>query len=522
VSDTSESEARAAETRALLIAAADDAIAVDALTRLRQRTPGVHVTAITRVGASIPAESSIAVPALGPFGFALRPGLIRRVRRGFDVAIAVVGSLDSSAYRRTAALLSLARAREKVAVGPGGERISLSQWLARAEMSVSPLAMLRASLSALTEPYRLARVRRQLHRPSPPWGFRRVNIGISDRCNHRCIMCSEHSPHCADGGRRMAAADVLDEGDFGLMDASMYHRLIHDLVLMGTREVELCGLGEPLVHPRIFDFLKEAKQAGLWTRLVTNASLLNGDRARELVAMGLDELHVSINGGSAETYARVHGAAPSTFARVISAVRAVSEERSRVGVRKPTIEASFVIQALNFEEPVQWVQEMAQAGVDIVTFSALGAAPEGAPVRLTAEQLEAAKENVRSAEKWAKGHGLRSRGTFGALAEAGTSFTAGLYAHQPCYIGYIFALVTASGRVHPCCACERVVGDLKQNDFAEAWRRNDYRQFREEALDLPNRLPALGGCSCMSCPYGPWNAEFHARLHGRQVGGRSE
>jgi radical SAM protein with 4Fe4S-binding SPASM domain len=90
-----------------------------------------------------------------------------------------------------------------------------------------------------------------------------------------------------------------------------------------------------------------------------------------------------------------------------------------------------------------------------------------------------------------------------------------IYAHMPCYIGHIFALVTADGRIHPCCACERVVGDVKEGGFAAAWRSETYRQFREECLDLPNRLPGLPGCSCMSCPYGPWNAEFHERLYGR-------
>ena len=45
-------------------------------------------------------------------------------------------------------------------------------------------------------------------------------------------------------------------------------------------------------------------------------------------------------------------------------------------------------------------------------------------------------------------------------------------------------------------------------------RTETYRRFREECLDLPNRLPALEGCSCMSCPYGPWNLEFHQRLTG--------
>jgi len=495
-----------------LIVASDDAAAATALARLRQRDAAFHVTAVVGPGASVSADSVISVPTSGPYGFPLRPALLREARRGYDVAWAVVGDLNSAAYRRAAVLVSLARAREKAAVSADGEVMPLADWLARANISVGTLALARAGLRRLTAPYRRARAGRLLRGDRPPWGFKRVNIGVSDRCNQRCIMCSEHSPYCADGGRRMAAEDVLDERDFGIMPADMYRSLLRDLVAMGTREVELCGLGEPLVHPQLFEMLRLAKERGLWVRLVTNASLLDEEKCGELVALGLDELHISINAGTPETYAQVHGVKPAVFSRVISAVQMIAEARGETGAKTPAIEASFVVQADNYRDPVRWAEAVAEAGVAIVTFSALGAAPPRAPVQLSDQQMAEARKNVAAAVDWATSQGIEVRGTFGALADAGTAFSADLYAHMPCYIGHIFALVTAEGRIHPCCACERVVGDLREGGFAAAWRGDTYRQFREECLDLPNRLPALQGCSCMSCPYGPWNVEFHSRL----------
>ena len=509
---TSQNAANARRPRALLIAAADDTAAAAALARLRQRDPAFHVTAVVGPGASVSADSVISVPTSGPYGFPLRPALLREARRGYDLAWTVVGDLDSAAYRRAAVLLSLARAREKAAVNADGEVVPLGDWLARANISVGPLALARAGLRRLTAPYRRARAGRLVRGDRPPWGFKRVNIGVSDRCNQRCIMCSEHSPYCADGGRRMAADDVLDERDFGIMPADMYRDLLRDLVAMRTREVELCGLGEPLLHPRLFEMLRLAKERGLWVRLVTNASLLDEEKCRDLVALGLDELHISINAGTPETYAQVHGVRPAAFSRVLSAIRMIARARHESGVQTPLVEASFVVQADNYREPLLWAQAVAEAGADTITFSALGAAPPQAPVRLTDEQMEEARNNVAAAVDWAASQGIEVRGTFGALADAGTSFSADLYAHMPCYIGHIFALVTAAGRIHPCCACDRVVGDLREGGFAAAWRGEAYRQFREECLDLPNRLPALQGCSCMSCPYGPWNVEFHDRL----------
>lgn len=310
----------------------------------------------------------------------------------------------------------------------------------------------------------------------------------------------------------MAAAGVLTERDFGLMDPAMYRDLIRDLKRLGCREVELCGLGEPLLHPDLFDFLRQAKEAGFWVRLVTNASLLDDARARELVALGLDEIHLSLNAGTPETYALVHGASPETFGRVLTAIRALARARTESGRAAPRIEVSFVVQAANWREPGGWVTAVADASADIVTFSALGAVPIGAPVQVPPETLAEAMAKVAAAQELARSRGLEVRGTFGAFAEAGPAYSEHLYAHMPCYIGHIFALVTASGRIHPCCACERTVSDLAEGGFAAAWRGDAYRGFREECLDLPNQLPALKGCSCMACPYGPWNVEFHRRL----------
>jgi MoaA/NifB/PqqE/SkfB family radical SAM enzyme len=464
---------------------------------------------------SVRADDVIAAPAEEPFGYALRPGLLRLLRSGFDAAWAVVGDLGSPKYRRAALLLRLARAADKCAIGPAGDRISLREWLLRSRISLGPLSLAEAALRSLAPLARRARAARLLHRGRPPWGFKRVNIGISDRCNQRCLMCSEHSPCCAAGGRRMAAPEVVEERDFGLMRAEIYGALIQDLRAMGGREIELCGLGEPLLHPEAFEFLRRAKSAGLWVRLVTNASLLTQEKATDLVRLGLDQISISLNAATPQAYAEIHGVAPAVFSRVLANLRALASSRAELGRSRPQIEVSFVVQAANYAQPADWVELMAGAGADIVSFSPLGAAPPGASVQLSPEQFEAAKKNVAAAVELARSKALQVQGNFGALAARGSAFSADVYARVPCYIGYIFALITASGRIHPCCACERVVGNINDGGFARAWRGDAYRRFREDCLDLPNRPPSLDGCACMSCPYAGLNLEFHQRLHGR-------
>lgn len=58
--------------------------------------------------------------------------------------------------------------------------------------------------------------------------------------------------------------------------------------------VALHGFGEPLLHPKIFEFVKIAHDRGFRTRFSTNGKLLSRDVLDKLVDAGLDLLWVSI------------------------------------------------------------------------------------------------------------------------------------------------------------------------------------------------------------------------------------
>jgi MoaA/NifB/PqqE/SkfB family radical SAM enzyme len=67
----------------------------------------------------------------------------------------------------------------------------------------------------------------------------------------------------------------------------------------------LGGYGEPLFHPGIVGMVRDAKTAGASVELITNGMLLNEDRARSLIAAGLDVLWVSLDGAKPDSYADV-------------------------------------------------------------------------------------------------------------------------------------------------------------------------------------------------------------------------
>jgi radical SAM protein with 4Fe4S-binding SPASM domain len=67
------------------------------------------------------------------------------------------------------------------------------------------------------------------------------------------------------------------------------------------RVVVLYHGGEPLLNRRVPDFVKTLKQVGVSrVQVVTNGSLLSAGLSEELIRAGLDEIHVSFDGESAE------------------------------------------------------------------------------------------------------------------------------------------------------------------------------------------------------------------------------
>src|SRR5690349_4047277 len=119
-----------------------------------------------------------------------------------------------------------------------------------------------------------------------------VQLEPVGQCNLRCQMCpiqfrSDGPPH----------------GPPAFMDYELFLQLLDDLPTL--TELHLQGLGEPMMHPRFFDMVEEAKSRGISVTTNSNATLLTRPRADRCVTSGLAMLHVSLDAASAETYEKI-------------------------------------------------------------------------------------------------------------------------------------------------------------------------------------------------------------------------
>jgi radical SAM protein with 4Fe4S-binding SPASM domain len=121
-------------------------------------------------------------------------------------------------------------------------------------------------------------------------GFpKHLRIELTNRCNLACIMCPITEM----------------ERTLGNMDIELFKKIVTDAAANGTTFVYLHAWGESTIHRDMFKMVREAKKVGLQVGLSTNCTLLNEERAREVVDSGLDFLILSMDGAIKETYEKV-------------------------------------------------------------------------------------------------------------------------------------------------------------------------------------------------------------------------
>ena len=155
------------------------------------------------------------------------------------------------------------------------------------------------------------------------------------QCNLRCKMCPIQF-------RR----DGPPHGPLAFMDFDLFARLLDQFPQL--QRLQLQGLGEPMMHPRFFDMVALAAARGLRVSTNTNLTYLNARRAALCVTSGLDELHASIDGATAETYERIRVRAH--FSQVIGNLEGLVEVRRRLGRSTPRLRMVVVAMRQNLHE----------------------------------------------------------------------------------------------------------------------------------------------------------------------------
>ncbi len=171
----------------------------------------------------------------------------------------------------------------------------------------------------------------RLHRPTTH--LTKINIEPTTRCNLDCRTCIRNN---------------WDE-KLGKMTEKTFAKILADMASFSyPLDVFFGGLGEPLSHPHIVDWVRRAKALGGSVELITNGTLLNEKLSHSLIDAGLDVIWVSIDGATPESYSDIRLGAE--LPNVIQNVSALRKMRPGGHHPRPVIGIAFVAMKRNIQD----------------------------------------------------------------------------------------------------------------------------------------------------------------------------
>ncbi len=141
-------------------------------------------------------------------------------------------------------------------------------------------------------------------------------------------LCNLKCPLCPTGTGSLQRAQ-------GQMSLDEFKHVI-DHVSPWAYEVVLYNWGEPLMNRQIFEMVDYARSKNLGTSMSSNLTVVRPGAIDALLESGLENLSISIDGASQETYGkyRVGG----DFSKVMANLRALLERREQLGRHNPIVE----------------------------------------------------------------------------------------------------------------------------------------------------------------------------------------
>jgi radical SAM protein with 4Fe4S-binding SPASM domain len=267
-------------------------------------------------------------------------------------------------------------------------------------------------------------------------------VETTNRCNLKCIMC----PRTTIMKRRI-----------GDIDFNLFKKIV-DEASKYTKFMWLHDFGEPLLHPRIIDMIKYAKEKGIKTGISVNGGVLTEKLSRELIDSQLDHIIFSFDGFSKKTYQkyRVGGNFENIKKNILKFLKIKKELKSKL----PYIQ----IKMINMKDTTKEIENFKKEWTN-----------------------KADEVLITNFVDWA-GQISNEENVSGATIES---------QKYPCKAFWTSIVVLWDGKVVPCCKdCDGrlVLGDLNKQSIREIWNNKSFKKIREDQIKHKFKSPLCYNC----------------------------
>ena len=154
------------------------------------------------------------------------------------------------------------------------------------------------------------------------------------RCNLDCAFCDTTDRH----------RPPMNE-----MPLEEWARIIQEFADVGGKQIFVLGGGEPFIYPKLIQLMALAKSLGLWGMLTTNGTLISYEERRQLIQMGWNEIHISLDGATAETHDKLRGK-KGTFRKIIQLACGIRVQKLNSSSSSTIVVFHWVITNENYKE----------------------------------------------------------------------------------------------------------------------------------------------------------------------------
>lgn len=302
------------------------------------------------------------------------------------------------------------------------------------------------------------------------------------RCNLGCEMCPRFS----------------SEDPYLDMSLETYHRIAEAMTFAHT--VDFTGWGESMLHPKIYQMIRMAKDSQCMTAMTSNGTALNHANCLRLIESGLDFLSISVDGMTRATFNKIRIGAD--FDRLVQNLQSLAQLLADRASRME-LSIAFTIQEDNASELLLIPDFMKIVGATVLHLKHLNAISNQADwersflkyrlrpydrkafrrdplrrlekeIKEVMRQCEAEGMQVKMHSEFPMSSELKPRHCLAAPLDAVYFSFEGLVA-PCCYFGHHVARYYDGLQHSP---TSLFYGDIKRDNFPDIWNSPGFLEFR--------------------------------------------
>lgn len=304
--------------------------------------------------------------------------------------------------------------------------------------------------------YFYSKLLKQNHHNALPFA---LSIEPTTSCNLRC-------PQCPSGLRQFTRPT-------GMLDPDMFKKFVSQ-IKKHVHSLTFYFQGEPYLNPDFLKMVRTASDNNLYTITSTNAHYLTDEVSKQTIESGLDEIIISIDGTSQETYQkyRVGG----SLDKVLTGAQNIIKWKKELKSRKPYVVFQFVAFRSN-EHQVNDIKKLGKdMGADIVRIKTAQIYDFENSQDMIPKNEGLSRYKKNSNGKWEIKNGLLDQ----------------------CWRMWQACVITWDGKIVPCCFdkdAKYQLGDLANNTFKEIWFSKPYQAFRQSILKSRKEIDICTNCT---------------------------